>query len=249
MTEKERKEQLDKKYEELKKNAEQQLAEQDDTYDDGVKVFLSKDECIEQGIECHNEKKYLAKEMVSVAKACSEQTGVDKKAILKTKDYLHYKGNGWGEDCLDRSEEKVKYPDRVSPAFRRVFEIIDNCYATGQEDLLEDYLVAMKKRGITIKIDDNMFSSPNTQEDATAVANAIKAMDSFQCDICSKNDYINEVLATDAETANLSPRNKYSHIIQLAAKKQEGKDVDDRIQDEYVWMELLTNGLEKVTEL
>lgn len=248
MTEKEKKEQLDKKYEQLKKEAEDKLFEQDSTYDDGTKVFLSKDECIEKGIECHNEKRYLAKEMNSIAKACSEESGVDKKTILAVKDYIHYKGRGWGDDCINKSEEKEKYPDRISPVFRKLIEIITNVYTAGQEELLSDYIEAAKIRGVHISIDEKYFVTPNKDE-KEAISNAIKGLESFQNSICEKNDYLNDVLAVDAENANISPKNKFKQIIQLAVKKQDGKDIGDKIQDEYVKMELFTNGLEIVNEM
>lgn len=248
MTEKERKDSHNEKYEKLKKEAEEQLMQEDNTYDDGTKVFLTKDECIEKGIECHNEKRYLAKEMSSIAKTCSEQTGVDKRSIMKVKDYLHYKGAGWGEDCLEKSEEKEKYPDRVSPTFRKLFEIVTNMYACGKQEELDDYIDALKDRGIELKINESMFETPD-EDTAKAIALAINGMDGFQKSICEKNDYMNDVLAADAENSALSPKNKYKQIIQLAAKKQDGKDIEDKIQDEYVKMELFTNGLETVNEM
>lgn len=248
MTEKEKKENLNKKYEEMKKQAEEQIMTADNTYDDGTKVFLTKDECIEKGIECHNEKRYLAKEMSSIAKACSEQTGVDKKAIMKVKDYLHYKGRGWGEDCLEKSDEKEKYPDRVAPAFRKLAEIFTNMYACGKEDELIDYIDALADRGIEITVNPDYFQGPDSDV-AKVINEALKGMNNFQTSICEKNDYMNDVLAPDAENASLSPKNKYKQIIQLAAKKQDGKDVEDKIQDEYVKMELFTNGLETVNEM
>ena len=39
---------------------------------------------------------------------------------------------------------------------------------------------------------------------------------------------------------------KYKKIVKLAADKQAGRDVDDKVQDEYVEMELFSNGLEAV---
>lgn len=248
MTEKEKKQAIDEKYEKLKKEAEEQLMQEDNTYDDGTKVFLSKDECIEKGIECHNEKRYLAKEMSSIAKTCSEQTGIDKKAIMKVKDYLHYKGRGWGEDCLEKSEEKEKYPDRVSPTFRKLFEIFTYMYACGKQDELDEYIDALADRGIKIEVNESLFEQPDN-DTKDIVAQAISGMDGFQKSICEKNDYMNDVLAPDAENASLSPKNKYKQIIQLAAKKQDGKDVEDKIQDEYVKMEMFTNGLETVNEM
>lgn len=210
--------------------------------------ILSADECIVEGLKCHNDKKELRREMYSIAKSCSEQTGIDVKAILSAKDYLHYKGNGWGEDCIEKSKDKTKYPDRISPVFRKLFEIINNCYSTGIEEELKCYFDAIKLRGITITVDETMFNTPDTTN-TDMVKGSLNEMDNVQSVICEKNDYMNDVLAEDAEHANLSPKNKYKQIIQLAAKKQDGKDIDDKVQDEYLKMELFTNGLEKITEL
>lgn len=52
--------------------------------------------CIQQGIEYHNDKQCLSKEMNSIAKGCARETRIPKKAIMKVKDYLHYRGRGWG---------------------------------------------------------------------------------------------------------------------------------------------------------
>lgn len=200
-------------------------------------------ECLDQGIQYHNEKSSLWKQMNAIAKECSRQTSVDRNTLMKVKDYLHYRGRGWGDDCLSKSEESEKYPDRVSPTFRRLVEIITNSYAAGKEDLLNVYLDAIKEKGITITLDLSKFSHPS--DDAKQIiAAAIDQMDPLQCDICEKNDYMNDVLAEQAETVNLSPKNKYKQIVKLASAKQSGKDVDDKIQDEYVKIELFQNGLE-----
>ena len=74
-------------------------------------------------------------------------------------------------------------------------------------------------------------------------------MDPIQCSICEKNDYMNDVLAVDAENTNLSPKDKYKKIVKLAASKQAGRDVDDKVQDEFVKVELFTNGLDAVNSI
>lgn len=209
---------------------------------------ISYTECLDQGIQYHNEKAALWKEMNSIAKDCSRQTGIDRNTLMKIKDYLHYRGRGWGDDCLSKAEESEKYPDRVSPTFRHLVDIVTNSYATGKEDLLNVYLDAVKERGITISIDVTKFTQPSAESKA-AVAEAINLMDPLQCIICEKNDYMNDVLAEEAETINLSPKNKYKKIVKLAAAKQAGRDVDDKVQDEYVEMELFTNGLEAVGDI
>ena len=58
MTEQEKKEALNKKYESLKEEAKNNIQQADNTYDDGTKVFLSKEECMDKGIECHTEKQW-----------------------------------------------------------------------------------------------------------------------------------------------------------------------------------------------
>ena len=74
-------------------------------------------------------------------------------------------------------------------------------------------------------------------------------MDPIQTDICQKNDYMTDVLAEQAETLNLSPKNKCKQIVKLAASKQAGRDVDDKVQNEYVKIELFQNGLEAVNDV
>lgn len=205
-------------------------------------------DCLDEGIEYHNEKASLWKEMNNVAKLCSKETRISRNTLMKVKDYLHYRGRGWGDDCLSKSEESEKYPDRVSPTFRHLVEIVTNSYATGKEDLLNVYLEAVKARGITITIDRSQFANPS--DDAKAkIDDALKVMDPIQCQICEKNDYMNDVLAVDAENSNLAPKNKFKQIVRLAASKQAGRDVDDKVQDEYVHMELLKNGLEAVNDI
>lgn len=205
-------------------------------------------ECIDQGIQYHNEKAALWKEMNSIAKLCSQQTSIDRNTLMRVKDYLHYRGRGWGDNCLEKSEESEKFPDRVSPTFRHLVDIVTNSYATGKEDLLSVYLDAVKEKGITISIDESKFTRPSN-EAKQVVAEAINQMDPLQTSICEKNDYMTDVLAEQAENVNLSPKDKYKKIIKLAASKQSGRDVDDKVQDEYVKMELFQNGLEAVGDI
>lgn len=204
--------------------------------------------CLDEGIQYHNEKSALWKEMNAIAKECSRQTGIDRNTLMRVKDYLHYRGRGWGDSCLEKSEESEKFPDRVSPTFRHLVDIITNSYATGKEDLLNVYLDAIKEKGITISIDVSKFTRPSEDAKQT-VAVALNQMDPLQSVICEKNDYMTDVLAEQAEAANLSPKNKYKQIVKLAASKQNGRDVDDKVQNEYLKMELFQNGLEAVNDI
>ena len=209
---------------------------------------LTKDDVIAQGINCHYDKKYNVKEMNTSAKLCSEETGVDKKSILKVKDYIHYKGRGWGETCLEKSEEKVKYPDKIAPTFRKILEIVSNCYATGKEDVLCDYIDALGKEGIKIVVDETMFVQPDSDMRET-MDRYLNTMEFYQKNICEQNDYMTDVLAEQSEAVNLAPKGKYSQIIGLAVKKLEGKDINDKVHDEYEKTGLYINGLAKISEM
>jgi len=209
---------------------------------------LTKDDVIANGINCHYDKKYNSKEMNTSAKLCSEETGIDKKSVMKVKDYIHYKGRGWGDTCLTKSEDKEKYPDRVAPTFRKLLEIVTNCYATGKEDLICDYVDELEKQGIKLIIDETMFSQPDDDTKET-VDRYLQAMEVYQTNICEQNDYMTDVLAEQAEAIDLSPKNKYKQIIQLAAKKLEGKDINDKVHDEYEKTGLYINGLAKISEM
>ena len=57
---------------------------------------------------------------------------------------------------------------------------------------------------------------------------------------------MNDVLAVEAEESNFSPKDKYKKLVKFAESKQAGKDIDDKIQDEYLNAELFTNGLDIV---
>lgn len=52
------------------------------------------------------------------------------------------------------------------------------------------------------------------------VADALRIMDPLQCQICEKNDYMNDVLAVEAEESNFSPKDKYKKLVKFAASKQ-----------------------------
>lgn len=209
---------------------------------------LTKDDVIAHGIDCHKEKKYYTKEMNTSAKLCSEETGIDKKTILKAKDYLHYKGRGWGDNCLTKSEDKEKYPDRVAPTFRKLLEIVTNIYAVGKQEELQDYLDAIREAGIDIRVNEDAFMTPD-EKTAKKVDLYLKAMNNYQNNICEQNDYMTEVLAEQAEIVDLAPKGKFKQIIQLATNKLEGKDIADKVQDEYEKTGLFINGLSVVSQM
>lgn len=206
----------------------------------------TENDILEKGIETHCEKLEYRHQLNDIAKGYAEQAMVEKKDLINAKKYLYTKGNGWGEDCLDKSKEKVDRPDKISSAFRKLVDIIQTMDNVGMLNELNEYIDAAKARGITISVD---YQNELSKETKQIIDDGMKAMDSYQKDMYAKEDYINNELASEAESTNFSPKNKFKKIVELAYKKRDGKDVDDKIQDEYVNIELYTQALEKVNDL
>ena len=204
---------------------------------------------LEEGIKTLTEKREQASFMGQIAKDAAEQVSISKAQIMQLKDYVYYHGRGWGADAMDKSDEKEKFPDRVSPVFRKMFDIIKNMYEGGMEHMLDDYLSAMHLRGIdiTIKAGNAGFIRPS-EEEKEIIDDAVKAMQKYQECICEKNDYMNDVLAPAADNQNVTPKSKFKKLVEFAWKKEDGKDIEDKIQDELFDNELYMRSLEDLQE-
>ena len=79
------------------------------------------DEVLEKGISALEEIILRKSMMNQTAKDTAEITGVSKAELIKMKDYIYYRGRGWGNDALDKEdtdgedgEAKEKYPDKMA---------------------------------------------------------------------------------------------------------------------------------------
>ena len=172
---------------------------------------------------------------------------------MKMKDYIHYRGRGWGSDALDKPEKdedtpKEKYPDRVSPAFRNLCQIIEIMYKCGKEGLLDVYLEAAKSRGVEIEINASKFERPDDGE-KIVIASALEIMDPLQTKICENNDYINDTLAPAAENQNVTPKNKFKKIVNMQHRIENGKDLSDKIQNELLENIMYGDSLERLRDI
>ena len=211
------------------------------------------DEVLEKGIKTLEDTILRRDMMNQTAKDTAEVTGVTKSDLMKMKDYIHYRGRGWGNDALDKPEKdeetpKEKYPDRVSPAFRNLCQIIEVMYKCGKEDLLDVYIEAAKHRGVEITVDGSSFETPNDGE-KIVIASALEIMDPLQSRICENNDYINDTLAPAAENQNVTPKNKFKKIVALKHRIENGKDLSDKIQDELLENIMYGDSLERLRDI
>lgn len=176
---------------------------------------------------------------------------ISKQTILRIKDYLYYRGRGWASETdpitragKDEEGESEKFPDRVSPCFRRLVTIVDDLRKADMLDILDVYLNSLKEYGITISIDTEKPCL--SAEKRKSLKTVIDTLSQFQQIICNTADELKDELGVVAEDIKFSPRNKFKEIVSFAFRKNNGKDVDDKIHDRIFAAELYENGLTSV---
>ena len=201
---------------------------------------------IEEGVKQHENKVMYADMMKTiVSDTIAVVPSIERVQLNKMKDYIHYRGRGWGEDALDKSEDKEKFPDRVSPTFRHLVEIVETMYTCGKQDLLEAYIKAAKARGVNIEINTAKFNTPNEAEQIV-INTALESLDPLQTKICECNDYMTDVLAPAAENQNVTPKSKYKKIVLYTFRNQRGKDIADNVQDDILENIMYGDSLERL---
>ena len=201
---------------------------------------------IEEGVKQHENKVMYADMMKTIVNdTLAVVPNLERAQLNKMKDYIHYRGRGWGEDPLDKSEEKEKFPDRVSPAFRRLVEIAETMYACGKKEMLDVYLKAAAARGVKIEIDEKKFMEPNEAE-KIVISTALESLDPLQTKICECNDYMTDVLAPAAENQNVTPKSKFKKIVLYTYRNNNGKDIADNVEDDILENVMYGDSLERL---
>jgi len=171
------------------------------------------------------EKKTASKHMNMVAADMAKMQKIEKPVMIRCKDYSYYHKRGWMGNPLELDPNE-KFKDRVSPTFKKLLQIIDDLYATGNPDLLEPYFEAMAAHGIEIKVKNKDVRVNDIDETWAAIDN----MKGFQATICELADEINFGCTQVAEDINFSPKAEFKGALNLYAKVTEEKDVDDIYQ-------------------
>ena len=175
-------------------------------------------ELVQTGVEITTQKRDLSKEMNELAKERARKIGLKKKQLINIKDYKHYYGAGWGADALDRDkEEKCPYPDRVSPTFRKLVEIVSTLRDADMVDFLTPYLEACAARGIKVAIEPERTEAQEKVNKAL-LDRTLEEMDALQCEICQLNDRIHDELAPQAEAQKYVHKSKFKSVVEHAYK-------------------------------
>jgi hypothetical protein len=204
---------------------------------------LSESELMKDSHEIFIEKKEASQQKNLVAKETAKIQGIEKPVLARCSDYLHYRGLGWqNNDPLEKDPEE-RFPDRVSPVFRKLVQLVKDLDDIGHLDFLDVYLDAVKAKGIEIIIKSN---GPRVN-DIDETWQAIENMSSFQSIICKCNDEIVDVKAVEAEDINFTPKNEFKKVLTFYDKKQNNKpSVDDQYQDWITHLEMTETAVSKV---
>jgi len=199
-------------------------------------------ELLEDSAEILAEKKLHSKHMGMVAKDTAKAQGIEKPIMIRCKDYAYYRGSGWMDDDPLTKDPDEKFPDRVTPTFKKLLQIIDDLAAIGKLDMLDIYLDAMKQKGVEIKITGKQVRVADVDETWAGIEN----MKGFQSDICRLADELNFEKSETAEEINFTPKKEFKATLDLFVKKQANKDVDDRFQSKITDLQMTETAWDNV---
>lgn len=203
-------------------------------------------EVLKQSVKTHKEKIQYFVENKRVLEDLAQRTQIERATIQKAQKYLHTKGCGWGESCLDFAKD-AKEKDLISVKFSSLCELITVLVSVGAGDELKPYIQELKGCGIDIDISNIVDLCGPTKEVAEDISKTLDSSAVYMGKIKEMNELLKD-FAEDAERSNLCPKNRFQTILRLATSKEEGKDIQEKISDELFKMALYESGLEKLNE-
>lgn len=174
-----------------------------------------------------DEKRY-AKEMNGILKDAAKECSVSKSLIKRMMNYAHYKKSGWvGNDPLVL-DPQVETKDKMSLVFIKLVSLLQDVKSAGMDDILDDYIEKLKSIGILI--DFSGLNPPEVTSDSYRVQESIESASRLLDRIIFLSNKISKEDAVKAEELGFGPKNEYSKLVKLYAKKKDGKEIDDEIQ-------------------
>ena len=202
-------------------------------------------EVLKQSVKAHKEKIQYVVENKRVLEDLAQRTQLERATIQKAQKYLHTKGCGWGDGCLDFAKD-AKEKDIISAKFSSLCELITVLVKVGAGDELKPYIQAMKDRGIEVDISSIMCTDAPEGDVASDVAKTLDSSAVYMGKIKEHNEIL-KYFAEEAERSTLCPKNRFN-LLRLATAKEDGMDIQEKISDELFKMALYESGLEKLNE-
>ena len=195
-------------------------------------------ELLNDAIHVLGEKAQATKDRGAVAKLLKKGFSWSTQKISLLKRLYTNRGKGQGADKVTVQEGATKI-DPLTKLFSQLIETVNTFAESGLYDDLTPYLEDLKKHGIELKIAGTPVpyaqSAHDMIIDMLAYQNVID-----DCSERLKN------LGEQADAENEVPKSKFASIASLAYKKSKGKQVEDKIQQEFVFTSLYEKALETV---
>ena len=143
-----------------------------------------------------------------------------------------------------KKNKDSKYKDKVSPIFIKLLEVVENLREVGDYEFLEPYLTALEEFGIHIKIDETKKSDENKAEQIKEV---LDSASNLQTNVDTLAEELKEEKSKESEELNFTPKASFVGILKFLDKINEGKDVEDQIQDNFTQLTMLNNAFTYVS--
>lgn len=195
------------------------------------------EELLGDSLETLADKKRFNKTMNSIIKDCAKENGIEPKVLKAVKNYHHYKGANWvGNNPLEKDKE-AKNKDKVAPVFVKLLEIVENLRAVGDKEFLEPYLNALAEKGIKIDIEFE-----ETDKNVEEIMEVVESASKLQTNVDALSEELKDVKSTEAEELSFTPKNSFVGVLSILDKIKDGKNQDDKIQDNFTTITMLNTA-------
>ena len=195
------------------------------------------EELLNDSLETLADKKKFNKTMNNIIKDCAKKNELDPKIIKAVKNYHHYKGVNWANNNPLEKDKEKKEKDKVAPIFIKLLEVVENLRAIGDNEFLIPYIKALAKKGIRIDIDFE-----NTDKNVEEIMEVVESASKLQTNVDTLAEELKEEKSSEAEELNFTPKSSFCNILSILEKINEGKEVDDTIQNRFTEITMLNNA-------
>lgn len=198
------------------------------------------EELLDDSLDTLTDKKRYAKTMNRIIKDCAKELEIEPKILKKIKDYHHYSGSNWTSGNPLELNKEVKEKDKISPIFIKLKEVVENLQEVGDFEFLNPYLEAMDKCGIHITIDFNKDDSYANR--LNEINDVLESASKLQTNVDALSEELKETKSIEAEELNFTPKSSFCNVLGIFEKINEGKEVDDTIQNRFTEITMLNNA-------
>lgn len=197
------------------------------------------EDLLDDSLETLADKKRYSKTMNKIIKDYGKTHNVDPSVLKKAKNFYHYKGTNWlNNNPLEKDKEK-KDKDKVAPIFIKLKEVVDVLRTIGDYEFLTPYLDAMKNCGITISIEETPTTLDGSVEE---VKELLESASNLQTNVDTLNEELKETKSIESEELNFTPKSSFVSVLSILDKINEGKDVDDKLQNAFTENAMMNNA-------